>query len=135
MNFTAAADFIGGAVNGQLAMRPQGGAPMNAVVTGLTYANGPISAGLQLGIANSQGAVQLTNISQRHEVGAVIGGSYRLAPGLQLVAEYQYAFRHQGGFNFAVNSVGSNPLKGRTDASTTRNSQGQGVTFATVLSW
>ncbi|MFL5280785.1 MAG: hypothetical protein ACJ8AW_07240 [Rhodopila sp.] len=116
-------------------MRPQGGAPMNAVVTGLTYANGPISAGLQLGIANSQGAVQLTNISQRHEVGAVIGGSYRLAPGLQLVAEYQYAFRHQGGFKFAANSVGSNPLTGRTDASTTRNSQGQGVTFATVLSW
>ena len=33
---TYAVDYIGGALNGQLTMRPTGGAPENAVVTGLT---------------------------------------------------------------------------------------------------
>ena len=42
-NVTLAADYIGGAVNGALSMRPTGGAPTNAVMTGLTYASGPIT--------------------------------------------------------------------------------------------
>jgi hypothetical protein len=133
LNLTLAADYIGGAVNGQLAMRPQGAAPMSALVTGLTYGNGPLTAGVQFGVANSQGAAQLTGISQRHEWGLATGGAYRLAPGLTLVAEYQYAFRHQGGFNFATNTVGAGSTA--TTAGTTRNAQGQGITFATVLTW
>ena len=130
MNFTLAADYIGGAVNGQLTMRPTGGAPMNALVTGLTYAAGPWQAGVQVGWANSQGAAQLTGVTQRHEFGIAAGGTYKVASGLQLVAEYTYAQRHQGGFNFATNSVGAGAVSGLT-----RDSRGQGIVFATILTW
>ena len=47
-NFTLAADYIGGAINGALSMRPTGGVPTNAVMTGLTYANGPITLGASI---------------------------------------------------------------------------------------
>jgi hypothetical protein len=133
LNFTLAADYIGGAVNGQLAMRPTGGAPMSAVVTGLTYANGPWTAGVQVGVANSQGAAQLTGMTQRHEFGLATGGSYRVAPGLQLVAEYQYDYRHQGGFNFASNGLGAGTTA--TAAGLTRDARGQGIVFSTILTW
>ncbi|MBS0643473.1 MAG: hypothetical protein JSS43_26735 [Proteobacteria bacterium] len=133
MNVTLAADYIGGAVNGQLAMRPTGGAPMNALVTGLTYANGPLVAGVQVAWANSQGAAQLTGLTQRHEFGVVVGGTYRVAPGLQLLAEYTYAQRHQGGFNFATNSLGAGTTA--TTAGLTRDAQGQGLVLSTILTW
>ncbi len=133
LNFTLAADYIGGAVNGQLAMRPTGGAPMSAVVTGLTYANGPWTAGVQVGVANSQGAAQLTGMTQRHEFGLATGGSYRIAPGLLLVAEYQYDYRHQGGFNFATNGLGAGTTA--TAAGVTRDARGQGVVLSTILTW
>lgn len=123
-NLTAAIDYIGGAVNGALAMRPAGGAPMNAWLAGLTYANGPITLGAQFGMIDSQGAAQLTNTSQRHEYEVAFGGNYKVAPGLQLVGAYTYAYRHQGGFNFAQNAVG-----------TTHDVQAQQFVFGTVLTW
>jgi hypothetical protein len=126
-NVTAAVDYIGGAVNGQLAERPTGGAPTNAVMTGLTYAKGPIILAATFGVIDTQGEARLTGVSQRHEYETALGGTYRLAPGLQLVAEYQYAHRHQGGFDFNQGAPG---LNGRT-----RDAQYQGVTFATVLTW
>jgi hypothetical protein len=123
-NLTASVDYIGGSVDGQLQMRPVGGAPMNAVLAGLTYANGPIILGTAVGIINSQGAAQLAGLSQRHEVEFAIGGNYRLAPGLQLVAEYQYMQRHQGDYDFATAATGS-----------TVDSRAQGLMFSTVLTW
>src|ERR1019366_6038265 len=47
---TPAIDYIGGALNGQLAMRPTGGAPENAVVAGITYNNGAITPAGQTGL-------------------------------------------------------------------------------------
>jgi hypothetical protein len=123
-NVTASVDYIGGSVDGQLQMRPVGGAPMNAVLVGLTYANGPLILGASGGIIDSQGAAQLAGISQRHEVEGAIGGNYRLAPGLQLVAEYQYIQRHQGDYDFATGATGS-----------TVDAHAQGVMFSTVLTW
>jgi predicted porin len=123
-NVTASVDYIGGSVDGQLQMRPAGGAPMNAVLVGLTYANGPIILGTSAGVINSQGAAQLAGISQRHETEFAIGGNYRLAPGLQLVVEYQYAQRHQGDYDFATAASGS-----------TVDAHAQGVMFSTVLTW
>jgi hypothetical protein len=123
-NTTLAADYIGGAINGQLAMRPTGGASMNAVVTGVTYVNGPFIVGAEFGVVESQGAAQLTGTSQRREWEVAFGGNYRLAPGVQLVAEYMYTQRHQGGFDFNTGTVG-----------TTRDAKGQSVVFATVLTW
>ena len=99
-NITLAADYIGGAVNGTLSMRPTGGAPTNAVVTGVTYANGPIVLGAEVGLIDTQGDARLVGISQRHEYEVAFGGNYKLAPGVQLVGEYMYLHRHQGGFDF-----------------------------------
>lgn len=123
-NTTLAADYIGGAVNGQLAMRPAGGADMNAVVTGLTYANGPLILGAEVGVINSQGDARLTGVSERREYEVAFGGTYKLAPGVQLVGEYMYMHRHQGGFDFNTGAPGA-----------TRDAQAQSVVFATVLTW
>jgi hypothetical protein len=133
-NLTAAADYIGGAVNGQLAMRPTGGVNMNAVVTGLTYANGPIVLGAEVGLIDSQGDARLTGVSQRHEYEIAFGGNYKLAPGVQLVGEYMYTYRHQGGFDFANGTLGT-PRGAATAGTTTRDAQGQSFLFATVLTW
>jgi hypothetical protein len=121
---TVAADYIGGALNGQLNMRPQGGVSENAVVSGVTYQNGPMILGAEVGIVNSQGDARLTNISQRRELEVAFGGTYTLAPGLALVAEYQYAQRHQGGFDFNTGTIG-----------TTRDIHGQALSIATVVTW
>lgn len=123
-NITAAIDYIGGAVNNGLQMRPTGGVSTNAVLPGLTYANGPLTMGLQVGIVNSQGAAQLTGLSQRHEFEVATGGTYKVAPGMQVVAEYMYTQRHQGGFNFSTNAVGP-----------TRDGKGQGIMLSTVFTW
>ncbi|HVZ10355.1 porin [Rhodopila sp.] len=134
LNTTFAFDYIGGAVNGQLAMRPTGGVSMNAYLTGITYANGPITLGVEYGNIQSQGAAQLTGLTQRNEQEFAIGGTYRVAPGLSLVGEYMYTFRHQGMYNFQTNSVGSYACGTKTCYGTS-NGQAQGVLFATVLTW
>jgi hypothetical protein len=131
-NFTGAVSYIGGRYDGQISMTSTGGAPEDAVLYGLTYANGPLTAGIDLGMINSQGDVRLTKISQRHEVEAGFGGAYKLAPGLQVVAEYQYVQRHQGGFDFAQGALGN---AGGGAGTYTHDAHGQGVLFATVLTW
>jgi hypothetical protein len=123
-NVTASVDYIGGNVNGALGMRPEGGAQMNAVLAGLTYANGPLTLGVSAGVINSQGAAQLAGLSQRHEEELAVGGNYRFAPGLQAVLEYQYAQRHQGDYDFNTGTIGS-----------TVDARAQGVMLATVLTW
>jgi hypothetical protein len=135
LNTTFAIDYIGGAVNGQLAMRPTGGAPTNAIVTGLTYANGPITLAAEFGVVDTQGDARLVNISQRHEYEVAFGGNYKLAPGIQLVAEYQYEHRHQGGFDFANNALGNSTAVAANNGNLTRDAQGQSFVFGTVLTW
>jgi hypothetical protein len=133
MNLTLAADYIGGRVNGQLAMSPSGGVNTNAELIGLTYANGPIALGAEIGIVDSQGDARLTGLTQRHEYEIGFGGAYKLAPGVQLVGEYQYEYRHQGGYDFATGTVGQTVggvVNGRTN-----DAKGQGLLFATVLTW
>lgn len=123
-NVTAAADYIGGAVNGALSMRPTGGVPTNAVITGLTYSKGSITLGAEIGLIDTQGDPRLTGVSQRHEYEIAFGGTYKVAPGLQLVAEYMYIQRHQGGYNFAQGALGA-----------TRDAKGQGLVLSSVLTW
>ncbi len=124
---TAAVDWIGGALNGQLAMRPTGGASESALVTGLMYRNGPITLGAEAGWVFSQGSTNLTGISQRREFEVAFGGNYNLAPGLYLVAEYMYMTRHQGGFDFIANTGAVGTV--------TRDAKVQGIQFSTVVNW
>lgn len=125
MNLTFAADYIGGAINKQLAERPTGGVNQNAVVLGVTYANGPITAGLAWELIDDQGAQQMTHISQEHEYGITAGGNYKLAPGVQIVAEYMYENRHQGGVDMTT---------GATKVPT-RDAHANLFMLSTVLSW
>ena len=122
---TYSADYIGGRLNGQLAMTPTGGVDEKALVTGLLYRNGPLTLGAEVGVVNSQGAAQLTGISQRREFEVAFGGAYTITPGLVLAAEYMYTQRHQGGFNF---------LSGATGAAN-NDVHGQGVIMSTIVTW
>jgi len=135
----ASVDYIGGALNGQLSMRPTGGVNENAVVTGLLYRNGPITLGAEMGMVNSQGSNSLVGVSQRHEFEVAFGGNYNLAPGLYLVGEYMYTYRHQGGFDFVTgaNSAGATGVAGTGSwkAGATRDAHGQGIQFSTVVNW
>jgi hypothetical protein len=134
LNFTAAMSYIGGRYNSQMAMDPTGGVNENAEVFGLTYANGPVTAGIDAGIIDSQGSQNLVGVSQRHEFEFGFGGAYKVAPGLQLVGEYQYVYRHQGGFDFNTGGLG-NSCPSETPGCSTRDAHGQGFLFATVLTW
>ena len=123
-NFTFALDYIGGTVNTTEGLLPEGGSKLNALLPGITYAYGPITAGIEFGEIWSQGAAQLAGLTQRHEYEFALGGAYKLAPGVQLVGEYQYAYRHQNGYNFATGGIGN-----------TVDAQSQQVLFSTVLTW
>jgi hypothetical protein len=135
LNTTFAADYIGGDINGQLAMRPTGGAPTNALVTGVTYANGPITLGAEIGLVDTQGDARLVGISQRHEYEIAFGGNYKLAPGVQLVGELMYTHRHQGGYDFANAGLGNSTASAANNGNFTRDAQSQSAVFATVLTW
>ena len=128
--FTLAADYIGGAINGQLAMRPTGGKSMNAEIVGVMYKIGALTLGANAGMIDSQGQASLTNISQRHELEAALGGNYVLAPGLALVFEYMYMQRHQGGYDFVL--AANNPV-GQGGRNNTVHAQG--VMVGTTLTW
>ncbi len=106
--FTASADYVGGALSsGTLLPRPTGGVTESGFQPGVMYNNGPITLGAMGFFLTSQGAAALVGISQRQEDGLAIGGNYNIAPGLFVVAEYQHEVRHQGGYNFTLNAVGS----------------------------
>jgi hypothetical protein len=136
---TGAIDYIGGAINVQLAMRPTGGVPESSYLPSLMYANGPFTAEVEAEFVNSQGSASLTSVSQRREFGFAVGGAYNVAPGLYLVLEYQYDYRHQGGFDFANNGLGAGAtgVAGTAGwkAGLTRDSHAQGVLFSTVVNW
>ena len=104
----ASADYVGGAISsGTLTPRPNGGVNESGFQPGLMYNNGPVTLGLSGFFLTSQGSASLVDISQRQENGVALGGNYNVAPGLFLVAEYQYETRHQGGYNFTTNAVGT----------------------------
>jgi hypothetical protein len=124
MNITAAVDYIGGDINNQLSMRPTGGAQMNAFIVGLTYANGPITLGINYENIQDQGSAALTGISQRHQYATSMGGAYKVAPGFQVYAEYDYQYRHQGGYDFTLATTGP-----------TRDVQSNTFMLGTVMNW
>ena len=127
MLFRSGFNYIGGAVNGRMAARPTGGSTMNAFLVGAQYAFPSIP--LMLGVAyesiDSQGAVAMTGISQRREYGIDVGGSYTLAPGMILFADYLYQNRKQSGWNFISSAAGTG----------SNQVQGQGFIVGTQMTW
>ncbi len=118
-------NFITGAINGRGAAKPSGGANANAFITGIQYATGPLTVGIAYEYIDSQGAVALSGLTQRKEYALDIGGSYALAPGLVLFADYIYQNRKQSGWNFATGAAGG----------ANNQVQGQGFVFGTQVSW
>jgi hypothetical protein len=115
--FTLAGNAIGGRLNGQLALAPQGGAPEVAYTVGLKYVAGPLTMGVAGEIGWYQGDVRLTGLTQRRARGLLAGVDYTVAPGFLVFADYMYQEVYQGGFNFGTGGVGSS-------ANNTYHSQG-----------
>jgi hypothetical protein len=85
--------------------------------------------GTNVAFVDWQGNAQYTNLSQRHEFGLTYMVGYKLAPGINVAAEYLYIQKHQGGFDFYSNGTNTTPSKVGNDI------HAQGLTFATILSW
>jgi hypothetical protein len=97
----------GGHYNNTVAPAPNGAPPAEAYLVGFAYTNGPFTIGGSWYGFDTQGAVQLTGISQRHENAFALGGNWQIPPGLQLYSEYVYGTNHQGDFNFVTSAVGT----------------------------
>ena len=105
--FTLSANAIGGDLNGQLALKPQGGARESAVILGLKYTAGPLTVGVEAEKGWYQGNVVLSGISQRYGQGIAVGGNYVVAPGFTVFGEYMYEEIYQGANNFVTGAVGT----------------------------
>lgn len=104
---TVGGSLQGGRFNGSYALQPENGVHGRAWLAGAQYAAGPLVAGVSFFNYQSQGAVALTNISQRSENGLDVGGTYNIAPGLWGFAQYLYGTRHQGNFDFVAATTGA----------------------------
>ena len=112
--------------NGLLA---SGGVNTVGTLIGVGYSNGPWVTGTNVAFVDWQGAMQYVNISQRHEFAFTYMVGYKLAPGINLAAEYLYIQKHQGGFDFYTNGANT------TTTNVGNDIHAQGLTFATILSW
>jgi hypothetical protein len=123
--FTVGGNYIGGQVNGQLAPKPSGGAPMSGWLAGVTYKTGPLIVGLVGEGTHSQGSPLTVGKTQRYEYGVNAGAAYTIAPGLVAFAEYIYQHRQQNGFNFASGAAGG----------AFNTVQSQGLQVGTTIYW
>ena len=124
------AAFSDGRYNpGNNGLTPTGGVNTVGTLIGVGYSNGPWVTGTNIAFLDWQGNAQYTHISQRHEFAFTYMVGYKLAPGINLAAEYLYIQKHQGGFNFYT--AGANTTTTRVG----NDIHAQGMTFATILSW
>jgi predicted porin len=108
---------------------PSGAAPTVGTLIGVGYSNGPWVTGTNIAFEDWQGSLQYTHISQRHEFAFTYMVGYKLAPGINVAAEYEYVQKHQGGYDFYANGANTTPTAVGNDI------HAQGMTFATILSW
>ncbi len=123
--FTLGANWIGGAMNGQFALKPAGGANLNATTVGLQYVTGALTLGVTGAVATSQGSAALVGQTQLAEQEISFGGRYVVAPGLAVSADYLYQQRKQNGFNWVTNAAG----EGKPQV------QAQGVLLGVAVNW
>ena len=105
--FTIGGNMIGGRDNGQLALAPQGGAPLMAGLVGAKYVAGPWTVGIVAEKYTDQGNVNMTGLSQQRVRGIDTGVSYVVAPGMTVWAEYMWQDIYQGGVNQITGAVAS----------------------------
>ncbi len=107
--FTLAGNIIGGKINGQLGLVPDGGSNEIAYTVGLKYVNGPWTVGVVGEIGWYQGNPVLSGISTRRGRGITAGVQYTVAPGFQVAAEYLWNDVYQGATNFAGGTISTGP--------------------------
>jgi predicted porin len=128
--FAVNANFTDGRFNpGNNGLTPTGGVNTVGTLIAVGYSNGPWVTGANVAFEDWQGAAQYTHISQRHEFALTYMIGYKLAPGINLAAEYLYVQKHQGGFDFYTNGANTTTTRAGNDI------HAQGLTFATILSW
>jgi hypothetical protein len=110
--FTLAGNVIGGALNAMGAPRPHNAVGEIAYILSLKYVTGPLTVGIQAEEAWYQGDVALTGLSQRRARGITWGGTYTVAPGFIVFAEYLWQDTQQAGFNFVSSARGFTPASG-----------------------
>ena len=104
---TVGGNVIYGRDNGQLALQPQGGAPMAAFLIGAKYVTGPFTVGIVAEHDDMQGNVNMTGLTQRRGRGIDTGVSYNVAPGYYVYGEYMFQDIYQGGVNIGTGAVGT----------------------------
>jgi hypothetical protein len=103
---TVGGNLIGGNMNGQLALEPQGGAPLFGFLFGAKYVSGPFTIGAVAEEFWMQGQPQLAGISQYRGRGLSTGLSYTVAPGYQIFGEYLWNDQTQSARNFVTGAFG-----------------------------
>ena len=124
--FTVGGNVIGGRLNGLLSLTPQNAVSEIAYMVGVKYLTGPLVMGVAAERGNSQGAVNLTGITQRRSQAIDVGLGYTVAPGFVVYAEYRYNTQYQGAFNFVTSAIGSNA---------NNTVKAQGFLFGNVISF
>ena len=95
--FTIGGNMIGGRVNGQFGLVPQGGASETAELVGAKYVTGPITIGIVAERGDYQGNPVLAGLTQRRGRAIDAGLSYVVAPGMTVWGEYMYQDIYQSG--------------------------------------
>lgn len=75
-----------GQMNGQFAVKPDGGSNAIAWIGGAEWTGGPLTVGAAYYQYQYQGTPGIP--TQRRDMGVQIGANYNIAPGLQFIAEY-----------------------------------------------
>ncbi len=128
--FTVGGNVIGGRLNGQLALRPQGGVNELAYLVGVKYVSGPFTIGAVGEMGWYQGNVVLTGVSQRRGRGISAGMSYTVAPGYQIFGEYLWNDVQQSANNLITGAVGT-----AAGSAANNNLHGQGFLVGNVVNF
>jgi len=128
--FTVGGNVVGGAMNGQLGLKPKGGANLLGVLAGVKYVAGPFTAGIVAEEFWEQGTVTLSGVTQRRGRAIDAGVSYTVAPGYQVWLEYLWNDQTQNANNFITGAVGS-----AAGAGANNNIRGQGFIIGNVVNF
>ncbi|GAB0117514.1 porin [Acidisoma sp. 7E03] len=123
--FTFGGNVVYGAFNQvsgyNFQLEPDGGNAAIGWLAGMQYTTGPITVGgsffnfnttgdLPGGIDAGSGATITSaglTTGQQVNNGLALGGTYTLVPGVNLFVDYDYGWRHQGGYDFATGNAGT----------------------------
>jgi hypothetical protein len=127
---TVGGNVIGGNMNGQLGLEPQGGAPLFGFLFGAKYVAGPLTIGAVAEEFWMQGEARLAGISQYRGRALSVGASYSVAPGYTVFTEYLYNDQQQSARNFVTGAFGTQAGSGNNNTI-----KGQGFLVGNVVNF